>query len=61
MALLTYGTHRRQGANLTDRYTDTQSGWYLQSVYQFMPNWRTGLRYDRLDPGDRQRGRVYRR
>jgi hypothetical protein len=32
-------------------YSVTQSGWYLQSVYQFMPNWRTGLRYDRLDPG----------
>jgi hypothetical protein len=32
-------------------YAVTQSGWYLQSVYQFMPTWRTGLRYDRLDPG----------
>jgi hypothetical protein len=39
------------GANITDGYADTQSGWYLQSVYQFMPTWRTGLRYDRLDPG----------
>lgn len=29
----------------------TQSGWYLQSVYQFMPRWRVGARYDRLDPG----------
>ncbi|MDD4928534.1 MAG: hypothetical protein PHP85_04575 [Gallionella sp.] len=35
----------------TDTYTNTQSGWYLQSVYQFMPHWRTGLRYDQLDPG----------
>ncbi len=35
----------------TDSYAVTQSGWYLQSVYQFMSNWRTGLRYDRLDPG----------
>jgi hypothetical protein len=35
----------------TDSYSVTQSGWYLQSVYQFMPTWRTGLRYDRLDPG----------
>lgn len=35
----------------TDSYSVTQSGWYLQSVYQFMPAWRTGLRYDRLDPG----------
>ncbi len=39
------------GANITDSYSDTQSGWYLQSVYQFMPTWRTGLRYDRLAPG----------
>jgi hypothetical protein len=48
--LLTYDT-ALGGANLTDSYTVTQSGWYLQSVYQFMPTWRTGLRYDRLDPG----------
>lgn len=46
--LLTYDT---TGANITDGYTDTQSGWYLQSVYQFNPNWRSGIRYDRLDPG----------
>ena len=46
--LLTYAT---AGANLTDGFSVTQSGWYLQSVYQFMPVWRTGLRYDRLDPG----------
>lgn len=35
----------------TDRYSSTQSGWYLQGVYQFMPYWRAGLRYDRLDSG----------
>ncbi|MDO8351019.1 MAG: hypothetical protein Q7S94_07690, partial [Gallionella sp.] len=46
--LLTYDT---AFANITDRYTSTQSGWYLQSVYQFMPHWRSGLRYDRLAPG----------
>ncbi len=46
--LLTYDT---AGANVTDSFSATQSGWYLQSVYQFMPTWRTGLRYDRLDPG----------
>jgi hypothetical protein len=39
------------GANVTDSYTVVQSGWYVQSVYQLMPTWRTGLRYDRLDPG----------
>lgn len=46
--LLTYDT---TGANTRGSYTVTQSGWYLQSVYQFMPTWRTGLRYDRLAPG----------
>jgi hypothetical protein len=32
-------------------YSARQSGWYLQGVYQFMPQWRAGLRYDRLDSG----------
>jgi hypothetical protein len=32
-------------------YRSRQFGWYLQSVYQFMPGWRAGYRYDRLDPG----------
>jgi hypothetical protein len=27
-----------------------QSGWYLQGVYQFLPEWRAGIRFDRLDP-----------
>ena len=38
---------------LTNRsnYSANQSGWYLQGVYQFMPTWRVGARYDRLDPG----------
>ncbi|MEJ8855670.1 hypothetical protein WKW79_13895 [Variovorax robiniae] len=36
---------------LPSPYNVTQSGWYLQGVYQFMPNWRIGLRTERLDPG----------
>jgi hypothetical protein len=28
--------------------SERTSGWYLQGVYQFMPEWRAGLRYDRL-------------
>ena len=32
-------------------YRARQSGYYAQAVYQFMPRWRTGYRYDRLDPG----------
>lgn len=41
-----------QGEYFTGKIRDasTQSGWYLQGVYQFMPEWRVGARYDRLDP-----------
>jgi hypothetical protein len=53
--LLTYDT---AGANVTDTYANTQSGWYLQGVYQFMPRWRAGLRYDQLDPGAAQVGAL---
>lgn len=48
---------RKESGQLTynlitaDSYRNTQTGWYLQSVVQFMPHWRTGLRYDQLDPG----------
>ena len=38
-------------AGLTGSYRSEQSGWYVQSVYQFMPRWRAGIRYDSLDPG----------
>ena len=41
-----------------DRYSATQSGWYLQGVYQFMPHWRAGLRADRLDSGTVDYGAV---
>jgi len=30
-------------------YNGQQSGWYLQTVYQFIPRWRVGYRYDQLD------------
>ena len=33
----------------TSTYLGKQSGWYLQTVYQFMPRWRIGYRYDRLE------------
>lgn len=33
------------------RFSNTQSGFYAQAVYQFMPNWRIGYRYDRLSAG----------
>lgn len=34
-----------------DAYRARQSGYYAEAVYQFMPRWRTGYRYDRLNPG----------
>jgi len=33
----------------TSRYDGDQNGWYTQAVYQFMPRWQVGLRYDQLD------------
>ena len=46
------------GAALSDAYRSTQSGWYVQGVYQFLPRWRAGLRYDALDSGDADIGLV---
>jgi hypothetical protein len=44
--------HRSEDGTLNaDDYSASQSGWYAQGIYQFMPHWRTGLRYDRLDSG----------
>lgn len=36
------------GAPGTSAYASSQSGFYLQGVYQFLPRWRAGLRYDQL-------------
>lgn len=54
-----YLQSRRDGSMVVDAsgaaspgdYSATQSGWYLQGVYQFMPRWRAGLRTERLSPG----------
>jgi hypothetical protein len=49
--------HRRESGTLavttlassnTGLYDGTQSGYYVQGVYQFKPRWRAGVRYDRL-------------
>jgi len=37
--------------NNTSAYHGKQTGWYAQGIWQFMPRWRVGLRYDRLDHG----------
>jgi hypothetical protein len=39
-------------------YAATQSGFYGQAVYQFMPRWRAGYRYDRLDSGSATVGLI---
>jgi hypothetical protein len=42
----------------TGSYASTQSGWYLQGAYQFIPMWRVGYRYDRLSAGTTNIGLV---
>jgi hypothetical protein len=39
------------GAASVSRFASRQGGGYVQAIYQFMPLWRAGLRYDRLAPG----------
>ena len=46
-----YFRRREEGTLASDRYSSRQSGWYAQGVYQFMPQWRVGYRYDQLDAG----------
>lgn len=41
---------------LDSDYRTRQSGWYAQGVYQFTPNWRAGLRHERLAGGQRDFG-----
>jgi hypothetical protein len=40
------------GSAFSDRFRAAQSGWYAQAVWQFMPRWRLGYRYDELRYGD---------
>ena len=44
-------TYDNGGAGVSDAFQAKQTGWYIQGVYQFIPQWRLGLRYDRLDSG----------
>jgi hypothetical protein len=46
------------GVALADSYASRQSGWYAQGVYQFMPQWRVGYRYDKLNSGTTTLGLV---
>jgi hypothetical protein len=51
-------TYDLAGAAAAGGYHSSQDGWYVQAVYQFMPQWRVGLRYDRLDSGTPSIGLV---
>ena len=55
---LDFDTTSQAGGPLSDSYRSTQSGWYAQAVYQFMPRWRVGTRYDRLNAGHARIGLV---
>ena len=44
--------------NLADSYRGQPSGGYLQGVYQFLPRWRFGVRYDALHSGSPQIGLI---
>jgi hypothetical protein len=46
------------GAALSDGFSSRQSGWYGQGVYQFLPQWRVGYRYDQLNSGKTDIGLV---
>jgi hypothetical protein len=50
-----YFQRRESGAldgDIYGPYSSDQSGFYVQGVYQFMPHWRVGYRYDQLFRGD---------
>jgi hypothetical protein len=55
---LTYDTAAASLGRRTGAYSSQQSGYYVQGVYQFMPQWRAGYRYDRLGAGTTSIGLV---
>jgi hypothetical protein len=55
---LTYDTLAQSFGTATGDYSSAQSGWYMQGVYQFMPAWRVGLRYDKLYSGNADVGLI---
>lgn len=55
---LTYDTQAASLGTQTGSYSSRQSGWYVQGVYQFIPQWRFGYRYDQLSSGATRIGLV---
>ena len=48
---LTYDALAQSLGSTSLPYASAQSGWYVQGIYQFMPAWRVGLRFDKLYSG----------
>jgi hypothetical protein len=48
---LTFDDDGALGLTQTGAYRSDQNGFYVQGVWQFMPAWRVGVRYDWLNPG----------
>jgi hypothetical protein len=48
---ITFDTQAVSSGPRVASFSSSQSGWYLQGVYQFMPRWRAGYRRDQLDAG----------
>jgi len=48
---LTYDADGALGLTKNGGYRSDQSGFYVQGVWQFLPAWRVGVRYDWLNPG----------
>jgi hypothetical protein len=55
---LTFDTNAASAGPLAGSYSSRQRGWTTQVIYQFMPRWRAGARYDRLDSGTTRIGQV---
>lgn len=48
---LTYDSDNITGNQSFSSLNAKQSGWYMQAVYQFMPDWRVGFRTEKLNYG----------
>ncbi len=44
--------------NISSSYESKSRGFYLQSVYQFNPRWRSGLRFDSIKPIENNFGNL---
>ncbi len=53
---LTYDATAPSGLRRPATIRSDQSGFYVQGVWQFMPTWRLGVRYDWLNPGSIEYG-----